>query len=249
MQGKAKARGFLVLALGLVFANAAAAADEVQPFRRWGVGWGEQLPGHDEYYGYYGLRAIGVRYRTPSGWNLTAMGVFSTSSVSTQGWDDNPDYYTYDQRENESSSDPVSRSFGFSCARVFPLHPRLSLAPVLRIAHTYSRSVQEDADLDADSDGNDWEFDTSRSRYRSDTLSFSLGLRPQISLHPRVTVESSVYLDYRRTHTRQNDWDREESSDGSVALWESSSSRESSDWSWAVPTPSVTMGLVLFFYF
>lgn len=247
MKGKATVRG-LLLVIGLALASAAA-ADEAQPFRRWGFGWGEQLPGHDEYYGYYGLRAVGLRYRLPSGWSFTAMGIFSTSSASTQDLDLNPDYYTYEQHQGESSSDPVSRSFGFSCARAFPLHPRLSLAPVLRFAHTYSRRVDEDADLNEDSDSSDWTFDVRRSRYRIETQSFSLGLRPQLRLHPRVTVETSISLDYRRSHTRDTDWEREESSNGSVEEWVSSSSRETSEWTWAVPTPSLTMGLVLFVYF
>lgn len=249
MQGKAKARGFLVLALGLVFANAAAAADEVQPFRRWGVGWGELLSGYDDYYGSYGQRAVALRYRLPAGWSFTAMGIFSSSSVDARDRNDNPDYYTYDQRESESSSDPVFRGFGFSCGRAFPLHPRLSLAPILRFAHTYNRRVREDADLDVDSGGSDWDFELSHSRSRSETMSFGLGLRPQLCLHPRVTVESSVYLDYTRSHSRDSEWRREESSNGSVSVWESSSSSESRGWSWTVPTPSVTMGLVLFVYF
>ncbi|MBM4117062.1 hypothetical protein FJ251_04850 [bacterium] len=243
MVGKAKARG-LLLAIGLALASAAA-ADEAPPFRRWGLGWGELLSVDDYSY----LRGVGLRYRLASGWSFTATGSFATASSSGYYLDENPDYYTFDQGETVTSSDPVSRSFGFSCARGFALHPRLGLAPVLRIVHSYSRRVEERENLDLETDGNDWEYDVSRSQKRGETLRLGVGLRPQIQLHSRVSVESQVFFDYYRSHSREQDWHRGETSEGESGERTSRGTRKESGWYWSVPTPSVTMGLTLFFYF
>lgn len=236
MNGKAAACG-LLLAIGLALASAAA-ADE-GPFRRWGVGWGDWL-GSD-----YGSRGVSLRYRLTSGWSLTASGIFSQSSSLDHDWG-NP--YSYDF-EGEYQVKPVSRSVGLECARGFALHQRLRIAPVLRFAHSYGRSVRENEELAVDPGNNDWVHVDSRSRSRSETQRFGIGLRPQCILHPRVSVESGIFLDYTRSHYRSEAWGREEWDDGTIEEAESHTTSEASGWSWSVPTPSVSMGLLLFFYF
>jgi hypothetical protein len=224
----------------LIGATAGKAAADGAPCRRWGLGWGDWI-GND-----YGsnVRILSARYRVTPAWSLTVGGSFS---IGSEAGDDHSDYWGLDDEVSEE--DRKGRSFSLEASRSFEVYPRLRLGPALRFAHNYVKSEGAGRSLTTYPPSNDWRLTEWRGSWREETYRLGIGLRPEFRFHPRLSVESGVFLEYSRSHYKDSDWDRTEESDGSVDEDTSRVNTSREGWSWNLPTPSLAMGLILFFYF
>jgi len=244
MLGYAARRGLLLIVIMAMAATAIAGTDEAS-FRRWGIGWGDASLPSDA-----ALRILpGLRWRTPAGWQLTLSASFTTDDDESALTQTDDGEYSNDQSGELDEYDYRGRVVSLDCSRQFQLHPRLSLGPVLRAGHSYSRSERTESRLYVDSDPFDWTKYDDESIARGEVYWLGLGLRPQFWPHPRASVEAGLYLDYQHGQRRTIREGRREDSEGDIDKESSRQSWTDQGWRFNTLTPSVSMGLTLFFYF
>lgn len=241
MASSSARRGLLLGILITIMPAAGNAAAEDAPCRRWGLGWGDwTLPvfAGDS-------RGPALRHRTPSGWTFTVYGSLATDNDESGEQGQN----SYSEYGEIREAEGLTRVVGCELGRHYRLHERFSLGPALRLGHGYERSESRRESLQVYDDPFDWRRSVQTRRDRSEAYWFGLGLRPQLWLHSRVSVETGLFLDYWRTHERDESWTRENDLDGDSAEYGGTNTWKGDGWRFSFASPSVSMGLTLFFYF
>ncbi len=74
-------RGLLLGILIMIVPAAGKAAADDATFRRWGLGWGDWMATSG-----IGHNAVGLRYRTPRGWNVTVAELLLDERAGRRWW-------------------------------------------------------------------------------------------------------------------------------------------------------------------
>jgi hypothetical protein len=239
--GRALGLGIFIM----IAPTAGKAAAEAVSCRHWGLGWGDASLPYD-----VALRLLpGLRYRTADDWQFTLSASFDTDDEESARLENEDDDYSYDEYGELTEYDYVARTVALNCSRQFRLHPRLSLGPVLRAGHSYARSERTDARRYIEADPFDWTLYDDEATTRREVYWIGLGLRPQFWPHSRASVEAGLYLDYQHGQRRTVSENRREAFEEDLETERSRESWTDNGWHINTLTPSVSMGLTLFFYF
>jgi hypothetical protein len=238
---KLTSRFFLVAILLMVLSGVARGEEQ---FRRWGVGYGRwaQTSAYGSSY-YSEKNGFGLRCRLTEDWAVTVNGQFG-QTVEEGDYEDTWWFGSPYQESQESDF----RTLGLEVSRRIQILPKLLLRPAIRMIHHYSYSISESARL-WEHDHGDWDLTERRSTSHSDVLHVGFGFRPELFLHPRLSIETGFFLDYWKSHSRSVAWEREEDETGEVELDEGESVVHRSGWKFTGVNPSLSMSLTLYFYF